>query len=156
MIPFLNKNKQVIPLPPPPKPQSFFALTLFTVLQNAARGGEGNEYQLSIIEDKEKFLRDFAKMMGFDPLIFSNWRHQTSNIKAAGVTCPPFHECILFNYSILRVHLFLQNMDHSNYYSRTPFLKSTLKRKVPEFISFLFIGLKLFQIFAVENRKRTC
>ena len=68
-------------------------LTLFTVLQNAARGQATNE-SLKIIEDKEKFLRDFAKMMGFDPLIFSNWRHQTSTIKAAGVTFPPSH--ILF------------------------------------------------------------
>ena len=132
-------------------------LTLFTVLQNAARGQATNE-SLKIIEDKEKFLRDFAKMMEFDPLIFSNWRNQTSNIKANGVIIHLLPTIIFWLIWIcfFRVHLFLQNMDHSNYYSRTPFLISTLKRKVSGYISFLFKELKLFQIFAVENRKGTC
>jgi len=125
-------------------------LTLFTVLQNAARGQAVNKSELRIIEDKEKFLRDFAKMMGFDPLIFSNWRNQTSNIKANGVTIHLRHNYILVNIG----YVFFKGASLLAEYGS---LKLLLKNTFPEINieeqgtrSHLILvqRLKLFQIFA--------
>ena len=95
-------------------------------------------------------MRDFAKMMGFDPLIFSNWRNQTSNIKANGVTIHLRHNYILVNIG----YVFFKGASLLAEYGS---LKLLLKNTFPEINieeqgtrSHLILvqRLKLFQIFA--------
>jgi len=37
------------------------------------------------LENRKKFLLEFAARMGFDPKVVNNWRNQAYNIKAQGV-----------------------------------------------------------------------
>ena len=49
------------------------------------RSENENDKNWQFVKRRRQFLFDFAKRMGFDPMVAANWRHQTQNIQDNGV-----------------------------------------------------------------------
>ena len=85
---------QSIPPPPPPQKNS----KMIGLLNSKIATGEEFETNeprryWANIEHRRAFLLEFAKKMGFDPMVAANWRNQRYQLYAAGVSFVPLLGC---------------------------------------------------------------